>query len=235
MKRPAIEMPITSPPRSMSGVPGWGCLLMGALLLGACAMRAPRPVSLVMESTFSEERSKQIVAEWTQRLTEYIDSTGDGDPAVLTRLPALRATGTLRPARITFGVLDVEASVAEADGFDVQGLLLSQSSELPADWYVFVVGIVQRQGYWPVAIADIRLVGITVRDGRLEWAVGDSDREALARYRAAVDMSDPLRFPADKDRFELVPCAPRFCADELLTSTRWSLSPSGGALPATPR
>ena len=86
-----------------------------------------------------------------------------------------------------------------------------------------------------VAIADIRLVGITVRDGRLAWAVGDSDRQALARYRAAIDMSDPLRFPADKDWFEPVPCAPRFCVDELLTRTRWSVSPSGGALDAAPR
>jgi hypothetical protein len=235
MTRPAIKMAMTSPPQSMRGVRGWGCLLMGALLLGACAVRAPRPESIVAKPMLSEEHSKEIVAEWTRRLIEYIDSTGEGDPAVLTGLPALRATGTLRPAQITFGVLDVEASAAEADGFDVQGLLLSQSSDLDTDWYVFVVGIVQRQGYWPVAIADIRLVGITVRDGRLHWAIGDSDREALARYRAAVDMSDPLRFPADKDWFELVPCAPRLCADELLTRTRWSLSPSRGALDAAPR
>ena len=229
-----MRMAITAWLRSNRGLLGWGGLLgwvglfMAVLLLGACAVRAPRPVSLSADPTLGEERSKEIVAAWTQQLIAYIENTGDGDPAVLARLPALRATGTLRPARIIFGALDVDASAPEADGFDVQGLLLSQSAELPPDRYVFVVGIVQRQGYWPAAIADIRLVEVTVRNGRLDWVIGDSDRQALARYRAGVDVSDPLRFPADKDWFELVPCAPRVCADERVTHARWSLSPGGG-------
>ena len=61
------------------------------------------------------------------------------------------------------------------------------------------------QGYRPVDIADIRLVSMTRAARQLEWTVGDSDPQALARYRAALDRSAPLRFPADQDRFELRP------------------------------
>src|SRR5690349_9489315 len=103
---------MTSHARCMTAVCGWACLLIAMLLLSACASRGPRPVSLVPDATLSEQRSKEIVSDWTQRLMQYIDNNGGGDPAVLTRLSALRATGTVRPSRITFGVLDVDASIA---------------------------------------------------------------------------------------------------------------------------
>jgi hypothetical protein len=171
-----------------------------------------------------ETRARQIVAEWQQQLADYIDRAGGGDPSVLAQLSALRATGTLRPARITFGALDIDASVAERDGFDVQGLLLAALPDCGAQPYVFVVGIVQREGYRPLALVDIRLVALATRGGRLEWTVGEGDPQALSRYRAMLDPAVPLRFPADKDRFELVPCAPRVCVDEQLNSARWSLA-----------
>src|SRR5690348_15188425 len=90
----------------------WACFLAIVLLLGGCASRGPRPAALVADATLSEQRANEMVNAWAQRLIQYVDSNG-GDPAVLTRLPALRATGTLRPTRITFGVLDIEANVPE--------------------------------------------------------------------------------------------------------------------------
>jgi hypothetical protein len=222
---------MTSPATGTS--PSWtrgmrflGSLGLTALLLAsACAVRGPRPAPVLGEATLSEPYARHLVDAWQHRLAEYIDKAGDGDPAVLARLPALRATGTLRPARISFWVLDLDASVAEADGFDVQGLLLSPAAADAAESYVFVVGIVQRQGYRPAAIADIRLVVMSVRDGRPVWSVGDGNAQALARYRAALDPSAPLRFPADKDDFELVSCAPFQCVEERFTQTRWALPP----------
>ena len=210
--------------------------VVGALvllvLLQACATRAPRPSLAVPEPALDEARARQIVAVWQQQLADYIDLAGGGDPSVLAQLPSLRATGTLRPARLVFGALDVDASVAERDGFDVQGLLLAPRPNAAADPYVFVVGIVQRAGYRPVALVDIRLVAMDTRGGRLEWTVGDGDPSALMRYRALLDPTVPLRFPADKDRFELVACAPGLCADEPLSAARWSLAmpaPAGAA------
>ena len=213
-----------------------GALALAALLLlNACALRTPRPATAPSEPGLSDARSRQLISEWQRQLADYIDGAGGGDPAVLARLPNLRATGTLRPARISFGAHDLDATVAERDGFDVQGLLLGPLPGAGAAPYVFVVGIVQRQGYQPVDIADIRMVAMTPRSRQLEWTVGDSEPQALARYRAALDRSAPLRFPADKDRFELVSCAPQLCADEGLTASRWRLPVHAEALAAAAR
>ena len=201
-----------------SGLAAW-CLAM-VLLLGACAMRAPRPDAAAPQPALPDGQARQLVHRWQQQLLDYIDGAGHGDPAALARLPALRATGTLRPARITFGVLDLDAHAAEADGFDVQGLLLAAPQ---LQDYVFMVGIVQRQGYRPAALVDLRPVALQLQAGRIVWTVGDSDAQALARYRAAIDPSVPLRFPADQDDFQLLDCAPRLCVDERLTQARWPL------------
>jgi hypothetical protein len=219
MPSKSIALPRRTPPvwRLVGG-------LAILLLLQACATRAWSPASAVAEPPLGETRARQIVATWQQQLADYIDRAGGGDPSVLAQLPARRATGTLRPARITFGALDIDASVAERDGFDVQGLLLAALPDAGAQPYIFVVGIVQRDGYRPVALVDIRLVALTTRGGRAEWTVGEGDPQALSRYRAMLDPVAPLRFPADQDRFELVPCAPRICVDEPLSSARWSLA-----------
>jgi hypothetical protein len=212
-----------------------GALGLALLLLNGCALRAPRPDAAHAGPALSDARARQLVGEWQRQLADYIDSAGDGDPAVLARLPSLRATGTLRPSRITFGALDLDASAAERDGFDVQGLLLGPLPGADTAPYVFVVGIVQRHGYRPVDIADVRLVSMTLRGDQLDWTVGDSDAQALARYRAGLDRSAPLRFPADKDRFDLAICAPRLCAEEALTAARWSLPALAQTLAATAR
>ncbi len=193
-----------------------------SLLLGACATRAPRPEPTTAAPTLTELQARQLVNTWQQQLTDYLSSVGDGDPAALAQLPAQRATGTLRPARISFGVLDLDARLAEADGYDVQGLLLAAPQAQQG--YVFMVGIVQRQGYRPQALVDLRPVTMQLQGGQLSWAVGNSDAQALARYRAAIDPTVPLRFPADKDHFELVPCAPGLCVAEQLTQARWTVA-----------
>ena len=103
-------------------------LCLSALLLCACAdarAAARADDAAAAATTLPDAQARQLVHDWQRQLADYIATAGDGDPAVLARLPAQRATGTLRPARISFGVLDLDARVAEADGFDVQGLLLA--------------------------------------------------------------------------------------------------------------
>jgi len=204
--------------------PGCRLSLIGlclAVLLGGCAQRAPRPEPATAAPTLSDPQARQLVHSWQQQLGSYLAQAGDGDPAALARLPAQRATGTLRPARISFGVLDLDARLAEADGYDVQGLLLPAPQ---AEGYVFMVGIVQREGYRPQALVDLRPVTMQLQDGHIRWTVGDGDTQALARYRAAIDPTVPLRFPADKDDFELVPCAPGLCVTERLTQALWAVA-----------
>jgi hypothetical protein len=215
-------MPATTRPLAQRAA---SALALSALLLvQGCAMRAPRAAADAHpDAAMSDAHARQVVAMWQQQLTDYLQRAGAGDPAALAQLPARRATGTLRPARITFGALDVETGAAEREGFDVQGLLLDAAAGVGAQPYVFVVGILQREGYRPMALVDVRLVALTPRGGQLLWTVGDGDAQALARYRAAVDADTPLRFPADKDRFELVACGTRWCADEHASGARWSL------------
>lgn len=194
-------------------------LALGLGLLG-CATRAPRPQAAPAEPTLAPAHALQLISAWQRSLADYIERAGDGDPAVLARLPALRATGSLRPMRIGFGLLDLDAHVAEADGFDVQGLLLP-TPQRPGQ--LFMVGIVQRRGYRPLALAELRVVTMQAHDGRIDWQVGDSDAQALARYRAGIDRSVPLRFPADQDDFALVPCGTRLCVAERHSQARWPL------------
>jgi len=199
---------------------GLAALYLATLLFGACAARAPR-TEAATAPPLADSHARQLVATWQRQLADYIGSAGHGDPAVLARLPAQRATGTLRPARISFGALDLDARVAEADGFDVQGLLLAAPG---TQGYVFMVGIVQRQGYRPLALVDLRPVTMRLQAGRIDWTVSDSDAQALARYRAAIDPTVPLRFPADEDDFELLPCAPLLCVAESHSLARWTVA-----------
>lgn len=209
------------PPRRRAALDTCLCMyLCLSLLLAGCATRAPRPQAASDEPTLEPAHTRQLIAAWQRALADYIDSAGHGDPAVLARLPGMRASGSLRPLRIGFGVLDLDASLAEADGFDVQGLLLDAPH---AAGQVFMVGIVQRQGYRPVALAELRPVAMRLHDGRIDWQVGDSDAHALARYRAGIDRSAPLRFPADQDDFELVRCGAQHCVAERHTQARWTL------------
>lgn len=194
-----------------------------ALMLAGCATRAPRPQAPPTEPALEPAQTLQLIGAWQRALADYIDRAGHGDPAVLARLPALRASGSLRPMRIAFGTLDLDAQVAEADGFDVQGLLLATPQRAGQ---LFMVGIVQRQGYRPVALAELRPVTMHAHDGRIDWQLGDGDAQALARYRAGIDHAAPLRFPADQDDFELVPCGTRLCVAERRTRARWPLPPA---------
>jgi hypothetical protein len=201
--------------------------LASLLLLGACAQRAPRPSAAPSAAAplpaLSDARARQLIGEWQRQLADHLAVAGGGDPAALARLPAQRATGTLRPGRITFGVLDLDASAGERDGFDVQGVLLAPLQDVDPQPYVFAVGIVQRAGYRPVDIEDIRLVALTMRAGRPDWTVGGGDPQALQRYRAHIDRSTSLRFPADQDDFALTACAVGLCGEERASGARWSV------------
>lgn len=226
MPGPALQAAL----RRVAGALGFVLVLV---LLQSCAARAPRPPAAGAEAALDEARARQIVAAWQHQLLDYIDRSG-GDPAALAQLPAQRASGTLRSARITFTALDVEASAAERDGFDVHGQLLGALHAAGGEPYLFIVGIVQRAGYRPTALVDIRLVALSLDGGSAQWAaIGDGDAQALQRYRSLLDASTALRFPADKGRFERAPCAPRLCVEERLTSARWSVDAQSPAAATT--
>jgi hypothetical protein len=89
--------------------------------------------------------------------------------------------------------------------------------------YVFVVGTVERSDFRPVAVVDIRIAAMSVRDGTLAWEVGNGDSASLARYREAADPNVAARFPADRDRFRLFDCPAAICVEETFSGARWVL------------
>ncbi len=199
-----------------------GASLLLASVLAGCAAPNYRARAVASEHAFVAGSEKTPLEQWQQQLAEHVMRSG-GDPAVLSRLPMLRAPGTLRPGRIVFAALDVDASVSERDGYDVFGLLLGKAQDPAGPWYVFVVGSIERREYRPVEVDDVRLAAVSIRDGVATWKTGPAAPLAVARYRQRVDASTVLRFPADRDEFRIAPCSEGVCAEEVRSGARWSI------------
>jgi hypothetical protein len=205
-------------------------VMLMAGLLSSCAMYSSPPVARPAIRELPATSGTMAVAAWQARLGQHIEGAG-GDPAVLAQLPVLRSPAVARPSQIVFAATDIEALVPERDGFDVFGLMVGKHSTATGPRYVFIVGVVERRDYWPVAVGDVRVAAVAFKGGVASWETGPADGAALNRYRAGGDPSTTLRFPAVLDRFRVVDCDPGVCVEELRTGSRWALYP--GAPPAS--
>src|SRR5689334_21796608 len=171
-------------------------LLLGTL--SACAARAPHTDNPGEPRALLAHTAQHVLTAWQQELTRYITREGSVDPALLAQTRVSRSRDVLRPARIVFGVLDVDASAPGRDGFDVQGMLVGKQLSGAQTWYVFVVGIVERVGYRPSSIQDMRLIAFSAPGSKLTWSVGPGDPESVKRYLHTFS-TPPIRFPGDTD------------------------------------
>jgi hypothetical protein len=210
-------------PDQMGRVFKRGALGVVTVLLLACAMRAPHTVVADPSRALSERDVHRLIGVWQSQLGRYLAVEGAGDPAALSRMQVLRSRDVLRPARITFGALDVEATVPGRDGWDIQGVLLGKQAHGARSWYVFIVAVVARSGYRPSSIQDLRLVGLSAQGGNLAWTMGSPDLQALQRYRDTF-RETPVRFPADIDRFSMSATADRVFIREMQSAAEWSLA-----------
>jgi hypothetical protein len=192
-------------------------------VLAGCAVRAPRPDVVEPQADLPEATVKRLISAWEQELTRYISREGGGDPAALSRTQALHSRDVPRPARITFGVLDVEPNVPNRDGWDVQGLLVGKQTSDMRNWYVFVVGIVTRGGYRPSSIQDIRLVAFSAQGRELNWEVSPADARAVRRYRDTFLGPGTVRFPGDTDKFSMNAVRERLWVEEVQSGATWAL------------
>ena len=195
-------------------------LLLSALV--GCAARAPHTQFVGDARALSEPTVKRLLLAWQQQLGRYLTQEGSVDPAMLSQTRVLRSRDVPRPARIVFGVLDVDASIAGRDGWDVQGVLVGRHMSGAQSWYVFVVGIVERAGYRPSSIQDIRLVGLSVPGGTLAWEIGVANSQAVQRYRDAHGTAS-IRFPADSDGFSISASEEGVSVIEAQSGGHWSL------------
>ena len=197
-------------------------VLLMAGALSSCATHSSPPTAGPATRKLPDETGKLAIAAWQARLGQHIEG-GGGDPAVLAQLSALRSPAVARPSQIVFAATDIEALVPERDGFDVFGLLVDKHNTATGPRFVFIVGVVERLDYWPVAVGDVRVAELAVNGGVATWETGPADTGALSRYRAGSDTSTTVRFPAVRDQFRVVDCAPGICVEELRTGARWTL------------
>jgi hypothetical protein len=218
--------------------PGWTALagrvaarlsVLLLLLLPACATRSLDPTVAAPHAQWTERTADRLIALWQGRLEQYVDQEGGGDPVVLSHLTALQPRDVLRPGRIVFGVLDVEADLPGRSGWDIQGVLVGTQAVGGRNWYVFLVGIVRRSDYRPREVQDLRLVAVSSHDrNKRSWVTGAPAPQAVRRYQDAFAGSRPIRFPADTDHFSMGAAAGRVLVTELQSGADWALELSPG-------
>ena len=211
---------------SSSRVERLALLLLG--LLAGCAVRAPHPDRMETQISLPERTVTHLITVWERNLSRYISQEGGGDPAVLSQTRALHSRDILRPARITFAVLDVDAQVPRRDGWDVEGVLIGKQSGGAQNWYVFLVGIVARSGYRPSSIEDIRVVRFSAQGEQLAWVMGPPDRKAMRLYWETFHRSAAIRFPGETDEFVMKVEEDGAWVQEIRSGAHWSLRPSDG-------
>ena len=172
-----------------------------------------------------EATVEHVIGEWQQQLQRYIAQAGAGDPAVLLQARALQSRAALRPAQVTFDAINIDATVPDRDGWDVQGVLVGRYADDHRTWSVFLVGIVERERYRPIAIRDIRVVRTGLTAGKHEWSLSLADPLALQRYRQAQDAAAAVHFPGPLDRFDMRAVPTEVWVQETRSAADWVLAP----------
>ena len=197
--------------------------LLLLVLLAGCAARTSQNVVAASSAAgaLGSASSDHVVSVWQSQLCRYIADQGGGDDTVLSGLRRLRAGSVLRPARIRFGVLDVEDG---AGRFDVQGVLVGRHKNGVFVRYVFVVGIVGHREYLSSEVSDLRVVVLSPVAGTLVWEAAAQDRDAVNRYRAVFALAAASTFPADDDDFTMTPSYDRLSVREMRSGAVWALA-----------
>lgn len=198
--------------------------LIALIVLSGCAARSSQTEFAAAPDTLAEAKVVQLISIWQEQLCRYIVQEGNGDDAVLAELRTLRSSNALRPARITFGVLNVGADTSNHDGWDVQGVLVGMQKRGVFIRYVFVVGIVGYNGNLPTKIQDMRVVGLSPLAGTLLWETSAAAPASVARYRQAFSSgASANRFPGDDDNFALHASPDRVAVQEIRSGADWLL------------
>jgi hypothetical protein len=198
------------------------------VLVSACATRSSQTEVPAAPEALAEGDVERLVVIWQDRLCRYIAKEGNGDDEVLSRLRALRPRNTLRPARITFGVLDVEANPPEQHGWDIQGMLVGMQKNGIFSRYIFVVGIVGYTGYVPTRVQDIRLIGLSHLGKKFVWETSTANTAAVERYRETFAGRGASRFPVDDDNFRMIGRRDHVMVQEIRSGAGWTLAAHAG-------
>jgi hypothetical protein len=167
--------------------------------------------------------AQELTAIWQEDLAAYLKREELDWPTRLSQLRDMQTRQGLRPGRIQFTTLAAGGDPDRADAWDVTGLLLGRQVIGERDWYVFIVGIVEREDFRPVEIHDIRLMAFTAGGDEPIWREGAPNAESLRGYKEAHKLNIPIRFPADDDGYELEVDENRVTVREVDSGGEWTL------------
>ena len=193
------------------------------VLLAGCTPRSSQTVVAPLDGggMLGGAAADQLISIWQAQLCRYVASEGGDVEAALSELRRLRSPNVLRPARIRFGVLDIDTG---AGRWDIQGVLAGMQKHGPFVRYVFVVGIVGHSAYLSSELRDLRVVVLSPVGKTLVWETSAADRAAVQRYRETFGVAAGSGFPADDDVFRVQATGDRVSVREIRSGADWSLA-----------
>lgn len=196
-----------------------------AFLLPGCATRGPRsPVATVSsEISMEEQMAREYTAIWRDDLAKFLEREELDWATRLSQLRDMQSRNGLRPGRISFTTLAAGGDPDSADAFDVVGLLLGRQSVGRDQWFLFVVGVVERDDFRPVEIRDVRLIAFESGGSDPLWVEGEADARSLELYKETYKYNIPIRFPDDDDSYQVDLVGDRVTVRELRSGAEWTL------------
>ena len=170
---------------------------------------------------------------WQEGVARYVETQGHGSISVLRETTDLRSPRSHRPAQIIIGELDVPVAGSGlfVEARDVRGVLLGVRRVGTDNWFLFLVGVINRQGEHP-RIEDIRLAGLVADSRGLRWSLAEADPAALDRYLSSLSLTGdktphPVQhhvlFPMIEDVFRLDVAGSVVTATDTRSGACWKL------------
>lgn len=127
--------------------------------------------------------SQPTLSSWQGSVSKYVRDTGGGDPSVLRDM-------TLADNRPGFSVIGHHDTTRSND---VNGLLLGHEQIDGELWFVYLVGLVEKE-----RVKDIRLAAVSMENGKAVWKRGKESERSFNAYRDYGMKQAKDRFPARK-------------------------------------
>jgi hypothetical protein len=151
----------------------------------ASLIRAPSLVALafVIAATGGCAASQPTLSSWQGSVSKYVRDTGKGDPIALRNM-------TLPDGRPGFSTIGHHETT---ESTDVNGLLLGHEQVGDRMWFIYLVGVVQKE-----RVSDIRLAAVSMENGKTVWKRGKGSKPSFNAYRDYGLKQAKDRFPDRK-------------------------------------
>ena len=182
-----------------------------------------RPLALLLLAFAATGCASSVsIPTWQKSVTRYVNDKTDGDPMILRDMTI--AGG--RPGFAIIGHHDAPASV------DANGVLLGHEQVAGRMWFVYLVGLVNKQ-----EVKDVQLAALSMEDGKGQWKRGKGSKQSFRTYRDYGLKQARERFPGRKtppprylgfprtdDVFQLTNANGKLTATHEASGARWELA-----------